>query len=163
MALTIETGAIVAGADSFATAAELATFAAAYGLTVPATAAEQEVLLRRAAVAMASLPWRGERVSAAQTLAWPRIGVSAHGFAVAATAVPAAIKQGQMALAAEIHADDLAPPDEKKGAITREKVDAIEVEYAQARASRAAPKRASVGHFMPYMTAGGAQVAVVRA
>ena len=46
--LIIENGSIVAGADSYATAAELVTYAANYGLTIPATEGEQETLLRRA-------------------------------------------------------------------------------------------------------------------
>lgn len=158
--LTIETGAIVAGADSFATAAELADYATKYGLTVPAAAAEQEVLLRRAAVAMGALRWKGDRLNPA--LPWPRYGVEAHGFAVASNVIPDAIKHGQMALAAEIHADDLAPPEQAVGPVTREKVDVLEVEYAQARVSRAAPKRASTVHFAPYLQGAGG-IAVVRA
>lgn len=164
MPLTIEDGSRVPGADSFATAAELAAYALAYGVTVPADATAQEVLLRRAAVAMHALHWRGDRTNgASQALAWPRTGVIVHGDAVASDAIPAAIKAGQMALAAEIHVDDLAPPDEKAGAVIREKVDVIETEYAPARrVTYAAPQRASQTHFAPYLLGSGG-IAVIRA
>lgn len=159
--LTIEDGTIVAAADSFATAAELADYAAAYGLTVPATAAEQEVLLRRAAVAMGALRWKGDRLNPA--MPWPRYGVEAHGFAVASNSIPDAIKHGQMALAAEIHADDLAPPEQAVGAVVEKTVDVLSVKYAAPRVmSRAAPKRASTVHFAPYLVGNGA-IAVIRA
>lgn len=162
MALTIEDGSVVASADSFASASELATYAANYGLSIPATESAQEVLLRRAAVAMNALGWKGERVSASQALAWPRMYVIAHGYSVDSGAIPDAIKHGQMALAAEIYADDQDPPEEKTGAVIREKVDVIETEYAQARVSRAAPKYASTGHFAPYLLGNGG-IAVIRA
>lgn len=47
MALVIETGQVVPGADSFATAAELVTYAANFGKTVPVDEVAQEELLRR--------------------------------------------------------------------------------------------------------------------
>ena len=68
MALIIEDGTIVDGANSFVTAAELVTYADDYGLSIPATTAEQERLLRRAALQMQALSWKGEIVSAAQSL-----------------------------------------------------------------------------------------------
>lgn len=165
MALTIEDGTGVAGADSYATAAELAAYATRYGLTVPATVADQEVLLRRAAAAMDSLNWRGTRTHRAQqALAWPRLGIVAHGEVIGSTVIPGQIKAGQMVLAAEIHADDLAPPDDKKGAVLREKVDTLEVEYAEVRRlSRAVTERPSITHFAEYLQSRGGAVGLVRA
>jgi hypothetical protein len=164
MPLTIEDGSRIAGADSYATAAELATYAAAYGLTVPADATAQEVLLRRAAVAMNALAWKGARTDGAtQALAWPRATVLAHGDSIASNAIPTAIKSGQMALAAEIHADDQSPPDEAKGAVISETVDVLSVTYAPARAkAKAEPLRQSAAHFRPYLLGSGG-IAVVRA
>lgn len=161
MPLTIETGAGIVGADSYATAAELAAYAAAYGMTVPADANAQEVLLRRAASAMSAMPWRGMRTDALQPLAWPRLSIVAHGEVVDSATIPTAIKQGQMALAAEIHADDLSPAT--TGAVIRKKVDVLEVEYAEPRQlSRPVSQRPSLTLFAPYMTS-RLNVAVVRA
>lgn len=155
MALVIEDGSGVPGADSYATAAELANRAEAYGWTIPADTAGQEILLRRAAEAMNALDWKGRRVSATQSLAWPREGVEVDGELLPDDMIPGPIQYGQMALAAEIHADDTDPPEQKQGAVTREKVDVLEVEYAEVRntgfVTRAAPDRPSQVQFLDYL------------
>lgn len=130
MALVIESGAGNPLAESYATAAELVTYAANYGVTAPTTVAAQEVLLRRAAVAMNALAWKGERAVSGQGLAWPRSDVWVHAELLSETAIPREILYGQMALAVEIAAYDLAPPSGAKGAVIKEKVDVIEVQYA---------------------------------
>lgn len=137
--LIIEDGTIVAGAESFATAAELVTYAANYGRTIPAGTPEQGALLRRAYLQMAAMPWKGQPVSAEQTGAWPRYNVCRNGFALPSDSIPAQIKQGQMALATEIHADDLAPPEQKTGAIESERVGPISTTYAKAQSSATRP------------------------
>lgn len=151
--LTTENGTIVAGADSFATAAELVTYAANFGRTIPATEAEQEALLRRAYLQMDALPWKGELVSQAQTGSWPRYNVCRGGFVVASNTIPAQIKAGQMALATEIYADDLVDPETKTGAIVREKVGPIDTEYATAskNASKPAAARQSQAQFAGFL------------
>lgn len=170
MALIIEDGTIVAGADSFVEASELVTYAANYGLTIPATEAAQEILLRRAYLQMTALSWKGEIVSAVQTGAWPRMNVYigagsgliwnrpstiVNDFIVPANTIPLAIKNGQMALAAEIYADDTTPAESKQGAITREKVGPLETEYAEAKSwiTRPAATRQSYANFGPYLNA----------
>lgn len=137
--LIIEDGSIVAGAESFATAAELATYASNYGRTIPVSDVDQEALLRRAYLQMDALPWKGQLVSIEQTGAWPRYNVCRGGFTLASNAIPAQIKAGQMALATEIHADDLENPETKVGAIVREKVGPIDTEYATASKSISKP------------------------
>lgn len=168
MALEIEDGTGKANADSYATAAELADRAAAYGWTVPAEAEAREVLLRRAFEAMNALRWKGSRTrGTAQAGAWPRTDVSVDGELLPDDAIPAAIKYGQMALAAEIHADDLSPPEARKGAVVREKVDVMEVQYAEIRNEgkvlRAAPERPSAVQFADYLERRGLFVAAHRA
>lgn len=167
MALVIENGSGVAGADSYATAAQLADRAAAYGWTLPLDVGAQEVLLRRAAVQMNALNWKGRRVSASQPLAWPRTGVELDGESLPGTLIPGPIQYGQMALAAEIHADDLDPPELRQGPVKREKVDVLEVEYAVAvnsgRLLRAAPDRPSSVQFADYLTRRGLYVPAIRA
>lgn len=170
MALIIEDGTIVDGANSFATAAELVTYADEYGLTIPATAAEQERLLRRAALQMQALSWKGEIVSAAQSLSWPRmnvyIGVGSgliwnrpstvvNDYIVPANAIPVGVKQGQMALAAEIYEDDQTPAEDSRGPVMREKVGPLETEYgaAQSWQLRPAATKQSHANFGPYLQA----------
>lgn len=167
MALVIEDGTGVAGADSFATAAELAARAIAYGWALPPDVDAQEVLLRRAAVQMSALGWKGRKVSMTQALAWPRTGVTLDGETLPDTLIPGPIQYGQMALAAEIHADDIDPPELRQGPVKREKVDVLEVEYAavvnDGRLLRAAPDRPSAVQFADYLARRGLYVAAIRA
>lgn len=163
MALVIETGAIVAGAESFATAAELVTYAANFGRTIPATEADQESLLRRAYLQMIALPWKGGAVSPDQTGPWPRYDVKRDKWLVASDSIPAQIKAGQMALATEIHADDLVDPETKVGAIESEKVGPISTTFAKASKSvtKPAATRQSHAQFAGFLES-SSQVQLVR-
>lgn len=99
MALVIETGAIVAGATSFVTRAEIVAYAAARGVTL----ADDETTDARAIDAIDylwSLCLRGTPVADDQPLMFPRKGLvdgdDADGYA---HSIPRAIKQAQMQLA----------------------------------------------------------------
>jgi hypothetical protein len=163
MALTIENGSIVAGADSFAEASELVTYAANFGRTIPAGTPEQESLLRRAYLQMDALPWKGQLASLEQTGSWPRYNVCRGGFTLASDSIPAQIKAGQMALATEIHADDLVDPETKVGAIESEKVGPISTTFAKASksASKPAATRQSYAQFAGFLES-SSQVQLVR-
>ena len=165
--LSVEDGSGVAGADSYATAEQFASRAAAYGWTIPADEAAQEILLRRAAEAMNALTWKGSKANAGQALAWPRRDAEVDGEILPSTLIPGPIKYGQMALAAEIHADDIDPPETRRGAVLREKVDVLEVQYAEVknegRLMRAAPDRPSSVQFADYLQRRGWYVPVRRA
>ncbi|MGV8864096.1 MAG: DnaT-like ssDNA-binding protein [Pseudomonas sp.] len=140
MALVIETGSIVPGAESFASASELATYAENFGKIIPAAVPLQEALLRRAALQMGTMPWKGRTVDRDQALAWPRYDAYRNGFILPSDEIPPQIKAGQLALAAEIHGDDLAPPESKKGAVVRNRVEgAVDVQYASASSSASRP------------------------
>lgn len=157
--LIIESGAGLADAESYATAAELVSYAAKYGRTIPATEAEQEALLRRAADAMNVMSWRGKKTSASQALAFPRIGVEVDGEIKPSTLIPRQIQYGQMALAVEIHADDIDPPAQRQGAVIRERVEgAVDVQYAENKSGYllpAAPDRPSRTQFADYLVKRG--------
>ena len=152
--LIIEDGSIVAGADSLATAAELVTYAANFGRTIPATEVAQEALLRRAYLQMIALPWKGVTVSINQTGPWPRYNVKVNRFVLPHTSIPAQIKAGQMALATEIYADDLVDPETRTGAVTKERVEgAVEVQYGKASTftSKPAATRQSYAQFAGFL------------
>lgn len=155
--LIIEDGTGVAAAESYATAEELARYAVKFGATIPAEQVAQEALLRRAALAMDGMTWKGRKSSSEQALAWPRREIRLDGENKPERYLPARIQYGQMALAAEIHADDIDPIDKRKGAVTREKVDgAVEREYAvitgtSNRLFPAAPDKPSATQFADYL------------
>lgn len=151
MALVIENGNGVPGAESYATAEELVTYAANFGKALPSGAIQLEALLRRAALQMDAMPWKGGAVSRDQPLSWPRTGVKRNGWALPVDQIPQQVKAGQMALAAEIHADDLAPPELKRGPVTLDRVDGeVTRQYAAASASatKAAAGRQSAAQFV---------------
>lgn len=155
--LIIEDGTGVAAAESYATAEELARYAVKFGAAIPAEQVAQEALLRRAALAMDGMTWKGRKSSSEQALAWPRREIRLDGENKPERYLPARIQYGQMALAAEIHADDIDPIDKRKGAVTKEKVDgAVEREYAtisntSSRLLPAAPDRPSATQFADYL------------
>ncbi len=69
----------------------------------------------------------------------------------------ARIEYGQMALAAEIHTDDIDPPEKRKGSVTLERVEgAVTREFAtipntSGRLLPAAPDRPSAAQFVDYL------------
>ncbi|MEE5060532.1 DnaT-like ssDNA-binding protein [Pseudomonas alliivorans] len=155
--LIIEDGTGIADAESYATAEELARYSAKFGATIPTEQIAQEALLRRAALAMDGMTWKGRKSSSEQALAWPRREIRLDGENKPERYLPARIQYGQMALAAEIHADDIDPIDKRKGPVTKEKVDgAVEREYAtisntSKRLLPAAPDRPSATQFADYL------------
>lgn len=159
MALIIEDGTGKEDADSYASAADLVSYAANYGVTVPAALEAQEALLRRSALQMQVMGWKGRKAHAAQALAWPRADVERDGEVLPSTYIPARIQYGQMALAAELHADDIDPPALRKGAVVRERVEgAIDVQYSENTSGNllpAAPDRPSRAQFADYLVKRG--------
>jgi hypothetical protein len=157
MTLIIEDGTGKPDADSFATAAELVTYAANYGAAVPADTPGQESLLRRAALAMDGYTWKGTRTNGEQALSWPRRDVTIDERTLPSESIPVRIRSGQMALAAEIHQDDIDPIEKRKGAVTLERVEgAVTREYAtipntSGRLLPAAPGRPSATQFADYL------------
>lgn len=80
MTLVVETGAIVAGAESFASVAQFKTYSTNFGFSYTTLSdAQIEVALRQATRYLTQefrMRWKGIRVNAAQALDWPRSGVN---------------------------------------------------------------------------------------
>jgi hypothetical protein len=134
MALTIETGSIVTGADSWASRASYIAYAAGLGITIPNTE-EADAQLRAAAIFIGTYESRirGERVSRDQPLAFPRKGLVIEGFSWSDTEIPRQVLLCQMSLALDINAgiDLYNPPASASTPVRRERVEgAVEVEYA---------------------------------
>lgn len=162
MSLIIEDGTGKPDAESFASAADYVAYAAKFGLTVPATEAEQEANLRNAALQMQTMTWKGCRAHPDQALSWPRKGVEVDGEILPSTYIPARIQYGQMALAAEIYQDQIDPPEQRQGPVVRERVEgAVDVQYAelasinQSKLMPAAADRPSYAQFADYLAKRG--------
>lgn len=157
MTLIIEDGTGKPDAESYASAEDLAMYAVKFGVTIPAEVSAQEALLRRAALAMDGMTWKGRKSNSEQALSWPRRGVELDREIKPDNYLPARIQYGQMSLAAEIHTDDVDPIEKRKGAITRERVEgAVTREYAtisntSGRLLPAAPDRPSATQFADYL------------
>jgi len=123
--IIIEDGTVVPGANSYASEAELTTYAADRGVTLTAAT---DVLLIKAMDYIESLSFIGSKGSEGQPLQWPRDQVYIDGYYVESTTIPAALKTGQIATALAIDSED-SPLANVERATKREKVDVIEVEY----------------------------------
>jgi len=157
MTLIIEDGTGRPDAESYASAEDLAMYAVKFGVVIPAEVPAQEALLRRAALAMDGMTWKGRKSNSEQALSWPRRGVELDREIKPDKYLPARIQYGQMALAAEIHTDDVDPIEKRKGAVTLERVEgAVTREYAtipntSGRLLPAAPDRPSATQFADYL------------
>jgi hypothetical protein len=157
MALIIEDGTGKPNAESYSSADDLVMYAGKFGVTIPTEVSAQEALLRRAALAMDGMKWKGRKSNNEQALSWPRRGVELDFEIKPDNYLPARIQYGQMALASEIHQDDIDPIEKRKGAVTLERVEgAVTREYAtisntSARLLPAAPDRPSATQFADYL------------
>lgn len=134
MALTIEDGTGVTGADSYATRAEYITYVANYYGGTVADEDASDVPLRAAFSWMRGQSWKGTKTyGRSQTGAWPRTDVEdCEGYAIDTDAIPVEVKQAQMELAwAEQQSPGtLSPSGSVRDAlVSMEKVDVIQVEY----------------------------------
>ncbi|THD06110.1 DnaT-like ssDNA-binding protein [Rhodanobacter lindaniclasticus] len=137
MTIIVESGEGVPDANSYTSLADFRAYADLRKLTIPADDTEAEALLIRAADTMNAIKWLPGDELEHKTypdayLAWPRTDVWLRGRLLPSDAVPREIVYGQMALAAEIMADDANPPETAQGAVTSERVEgAVTVTYAE--------------------------------
>lgn len=161
MTLIIEDGTGKPDAESYASAEDLALYAVKFGTVIPAGAPEQEALLRRAALVMDGMTWKGRKTNSEQGLSWPRREVLLDHEIKPNNYLPARIQYGQMALAAEIHQDDIDPVEKRKGAVLLDRVEgAVTRQYAAIpstsnRLLPAAPDRPSATQFADYLAKRG--------
>jgi len=135
MALTVETGAGLAGADSYLSVADADTYHTAHGDPTTwsgiGTDAEKEEALRLATQYLDLVyagKWRGAKGSSTQALAWPRIQAETdEGYIFSSTALPLLLEHATAALAL-LHVTETAagssllPDQSTPAAIGREKV-----------------------------------------
>jgi hypothetical protein len=132
MALTIEDGTIVIGADSFCPRQEYIAYAASKGVIIADDTEADVELVRAAEFIGAHEPnLKGDKIARDQPLAYPRKNLVLEGFEWGADEIPRQVILCQMALALDIHAgiDLYNPSPNPNRATRREKVDVIEVEY----------------------------------
>lgn len=133
MSLIVETGEVVASAESYVTASELAAYALKRGESLPADTAGQEQLLIKAMDYLEGREneFQGTRVTAEQVLSWPRMGVVLNGFEAASYEIPQALKNVQMQLAIEAHQTSLTTNSDGREVLAEEVPGVIKTTYAE--------------------------------
>lgn len=103
MALIIEDGTIVPNANSYVSLVDAKAIAAMFGWSLPDDDAEAEAALINGAnyITLQESSLCGTRVSAEQSLSYPRKGISLYGFPVADDVIPKQVIQAQVAAAVE--------------------------------------------------------------
>lgn len=137
MALVIEDGTVVAGANSYIDVDTAKSYANARGVNL---GTDDELIERRLVIAMdylETLNYKGVRTNPAeQELAWPRTGVIMDGIEFDGDVIPARLRNAQAQLVIEqtngvaIFASTGASAEGGEKFVKREKVDVIETEYA---------------------------------
>lgn len=133
MSLIVETGQIIDGADSYVSLPDARTFASRFGWPLPEDDAEAEAALRNGAtyIDLQEPMLCGTRVSAEQSLAFPRNGLNLHGFPVANNTIPKQVIQAQIAAAVEYgKGSDVRGATDGRITTHEEVVGAVVVEYA---------------------------------
>lgn len=130
MALVIEDGTLVAGANSFVTRAEIIAYAAARGITI-ADEDASDVFAIQAMDYLWSLCYKGDLVDTAQTTPYPRMGLVAGDTADDYVhTIPAGMKNAQLQLALDAkNGIVLTASANPSGTLKRSKVGPIEREF----------------------------------
>lgn len=131
MALVIETGAVVAGANSYLSLADAQAFILARGLD-ETTMTEATMIQAFDYVNSFESQYQGSRVSADQTGSFPRYNVIINGFAFASDEIPQQLKDAQAYAAYyESQTVGILQPVTNGQTITHEEVTgAVAVDYA---------------------------------
>jgi hypothetical protein len=139
MSLVVETGAIVAGAESYISAADATTYHTARGNTLwTGTDAVKEAALRKATAYLDGKyrsRWKGYKVRPVpldglteQLLEWPRYDVEVSGYLFPCDEIPQRLKDACCELALRALSGPLA--DDLNASVRRKKIDILETEYA---------------------------------
>lgn len=138
MALIVEDGSIISGAESYASVANTDAYNTSFvgdASWIDASEPEKERALRQATQYLDTIyfqQWRGERVQATQSLQWPRIGaVYNDGVAIPANSIPVPLLRATMELAIKAAGQEeplIVDVDAPSANIRREKVKAGPVE-----------------------------------
>lgn len=158
---------VTAGVDSYLSNTEADTYHTVMNNAAwaAATTAQKDSALRYSTAYMdGKYSWIGERIAdLVQPLGWPRVNAyDAEGRTL--TGVPQKVKDAQAQLALSALTDALIPDEDRGGAVKREKVGELEVEYFDgAPAGRTYGMVDTLLHGL-YRTAGsGASIVLVRA
>lgn len=122
MALVVEDGTGIAGANTYLSVAELRAFAVDRGVTLPAQDSDVATLLVKACDYLELKSYIGVRASDSQGLSWPRLETVYTG-------IPAKLKTAQSLLAIEAQNGDLSSAV-RPNPYVQTKIDVVYIKYA---------------------------------
>lgn len=125
MAIIVEDGTIVAGANSYVSEADLTAYSTARGITLTGAT---ETLLIQSMDYIESQNYLGVKLTQDQSLQWPRSGVYIDGYYNPNDNIPTELKDAEMAAAVAIDQGNSPQAVIERG-VKKEKVDVIETEY----------------------------------
>lgn len=140
MALLVETGLGVPGANSYVSVAELRAWATDRGLALSAVDSDVEALLVKAADYLELKSYIGTKSTDEQGLSWPRLETDYIG-------IPSKLKQAQKLLALEAKNGDLTPAV-RPGKYIQTKVDVLYIKYANDKDRSAGLRFAAVDNLL---------------
>lgn len=165
MALLVETGAGIVGANSYLTVEELRAFATDRGLTLPTDPTAVEALLVQAADFLDTKQYIGTRLTDEQGLSWPRSGTKYQTTDDPVVyIIPANLKRAQCFLAIEAVNGSLTPAV-RPGKYVKTKVDVLYVQFASDADRAAGIRMRNVDDLLaPLLSVGGSRsIVTVRA
>lgn len=144
MALIVEDGSIVEGANSFVSVADAETFFASRGIEGPSTGWEIPLTLAMDQIMLMS--FKGYRTDKSSPTPFPRTSIyDLEGNEYDNNTVPAAAITGQLWLAYyEAQGVSLGASVANSGQVKKEKVDVLEIEYASSESTGIAVTLASM-------------------
>lgn len=157
--IIVEDGSVVANANSYVTVAELQAFAADRGIDT-FTGDESELLIQ----AMDYLEiqnYIGLKLNRDQELQWPRADVYIDGYYLQANTIPKELKNAQMQNAISIDQGN-GPNRVYPRKTKREKVDVLEIEYADNSSALASDPKVNIW-LRKLVVGGGYSLRVVKA
>jgi hypothetical protein len=161
VSLTVENGSLLDEANSYVSVSDTRTFATARGITLPATDAAVEVLLTKALDYIEALraEFQGNKLSAAQSLQWPRTGVIVDGFPVDTNEIPDVLPKAQAQLACDVYALGTLMPVGDGRVVIEERVDgAVDIKYADHGDNNPQPQLTAARHLLAPLLLGGESV-----
>jgi hypothetical protein len=155
MAIVVEDGSIVAGANSYITSAQYAAILDDFGLFDSTGCAESNLKSAAQYLETFRTRYHGQKVSGDQRLQWPRRGVWIDGFYLLQTIIPEQLKIAQALMAYALSQGQSAFNNSAGKEIISQSVDVISVTYSDTGAANAQPMFGQVeAQLAPLMRSG---------
>ena len=167
MAVTVETGAVITGSDSYVSRTDYIAYAATLGTTITDDETADYQLVKAAEyIGLHEPNLKGRRTDRDQSMAFPRYDLWINGFSWSSAEIPTQVKNCQMmyALAINDNEDLFNRSTNPNTTVKREKVDgAVEVEYAIKESSQSLKILKADALLRCLLNNGGNSISLVRA